>query len=328
MQRAMWKGAISFGLINIPVELYTAEKHDELDFTMLDKRDFSPVGYKRYSKQSGKEVTWDDIVKGYEYEDGKYVLLSDEDLRRANVEATQTIDIQCFVEASEVPITYYEQPYYLAPGKGGGKAYALLRETLRKTGKLAIAKIVVRTRQHIAAILPFDNILNLITLRYPAELRAPGDLEIPDPNPKKAGISPQEVQMALTLVDSMSTDWNPDAFHDTYRDDVMGMIQQKIKKNQTHEVAEPGDAPAARHSGSNVVDLMALLKKSLDGKSAKPGKTAGISRKTAGKTADTPAKRAPAKKAAAKTVAAPVRKRSAAAKPAAAPARKVAGARA
>ncbi len=327
MQRAMWKGAISFGLINIPVELFTAEKRDELDFTMLDKRDFSPVGYKRYNKQSGKEVTWDDIVKGYEYEDGKYVLLSDEDLRRANVEATQTIDIQCFVEAADVPVTYYEQPYYLAPGKGGGKAYALLRETLRKTGKLAIAKIVVRTRQHIAAIMPFDNILNLITLRYPGELRAPGDLEIPDPNPKKAGISPQEVQMALTLVDSMSTDWNPDEFHDTYRDDVMAMIRQKIKKNQTHEVAEPGDAPAARRSGSNVVDLMALLKKSLDGKGGKPD--AGADGKTAGKSALKAAdgashKRAPAKKAAAKTVAAatPARKRAAAAKAAAAPVRK------
>ena len=167
MQRALWKGAISFGLINIPVELYAAEKRDELDFTMLDKRDLSPVGYKRYNKKNGKEVAWGNIFKGYEYEDGQYVLLSDEDLRRANVEATQTVDIQAFVDADQVPVTYYEQPYYLAPTKAGAKAYALLRETLRKTGKMAIAKIVIRTRQHIAAVMPFDNILNLITLRYP-----------------------------------------------------------------------------------------------------------------------------------------------------------------
>src|SRR5450830_793441 len=144
MPRALWKGAISFGLINIPVELYAAEKRDELDFTMLDKRDLSPVGYKRYNKKNGKEVVWDNIVKGYEYEDGQYVLLSDEDLRRANVEATQTVDIQCFIDANQVPVTYYEQPYYLAPLKAGNKAYALLRETLRKTGKMAIAKIVIR----------------------------------------------------------------------------------------------------------------------------------------------------------------------------------------
>jgi DNA end-binding protein Ku len=266
MQRALWKGAISFGLINIPVELYAAEKRDELDFTMLDKRDLSPVGYKRYNKKNGKEVVWDNIIKGYEYEDGQYVLLSDEDLRRANVEATQSIDIQSFVDANQVPITYYEQPYYLAPLKAGNKAYALLRETLRKSGKMAIAKIVIRTRQHIAAVMPFDNILNLITLRYPSELKKPDDLQVPG-GAKQAGITAKEVEMAQSLVDSMSSEWSPDDFHDTYRDDVLALVQKKIKSKQTHAVAEADKSGAdTGRSSAQVIDLMALLKKSIAGK--------------------------------------------------------------
>ena len=291
MQRAIWKGAISFGLINIPVELFTAEKRDELDFRMLDKRDMSPVGYKRVSKKSGKEVVWDNIVKGYEYEDGKFVLLSDEDLRRANVEATQSIDIECFVDAVQVPITYYEQPYYLAPLKAGAKAYALLRETLRKTGKMAIAKIVIRTRQHIAAIMPFDNILNLITLRYPAELKAPADLEIPSGNPKQAGLSAREVEMALSLVNSMSSSWDPAAFHDSYRDDVMALIKKKIKSRQTHVVAEADETvPETGRSSANVIDLMALLKKSLDSK-GKSSAGVAAKRKTVARSGASAAKR-------------------------------------
>jgi len=264
MRRALWKGAISFGLINIPVELFTAQTHDELDFTMLDKRDLSPVGYRRISKKTGKEVAWDNIVKGYEYEDGKYVLLSDEDLRRANVEATQTIDIESFVDATQIPITYYQQPYYLAPLKSGSKAYALLRETLRSSGKIALARIVIRTRQHIAALTPFDDIINLITLRYPAELRAPDDLPIPDINPKKAGITAKEVEMAQSLVASMSGDWDPAALHDTYRDDILTLINKKIKSRQTHAIAEPEAEQDKPRSSAKVIDLMALLKQSID----------------------------------------------------------------
>jgi DNA end-binding protein Ku len=149
----MWKGAISFGLVHIPVDMYTAVESKGLDLTMLDRRDFSPVGFKRYNKGNGKEVVWDDIVKGYEYEDGEYVVLSDEDLRRANPEATQTIDIQAFVDAEDVPLIYYDQPYYLAPGKGGAKVYALLRETLREAGKIGIARVVIRVKQHLAALI-------------------------------------------------------------------------------------------------------------------------------------------------------------------------------
>lgn len=274
MRRALWKGAISFGLINIPVELYTAEKHDELDFTLLDQRDLSPVGYKRYNKKSGREVPWENIIKGYQYEEGKYVLMSDEDLRRANVEATQSIDIQSFVEREQVPILYYEQPYFLAPAKGGDKAYALLRETLLASDKMAIAQIVIRTRQHLAALIPQGDMLQLITLRYPSELRAPDDLPVPTRKSKKAAVTRQEVEMARALVEHMSAQWEPEQFHDTYRDDVLALIQKKTKSRQTHEVAEPDEAAAPASSGAKVVDLMALLKSSLEGRgrsSAKAG---------------------------------------------------------
>lgn len=273
MRRALWKGAISFGLINIPVELLTVQQHDELDFSMLDKRDLSAVGYKRISKKTGREVAWDNIVKGYEYEDGKYVLLSDEDLRRANVEATQTIEIDSFVDATQIPIVHYAQPYYLAPRKGATKAYALLRETLRASGKVALARIVIRTRQHLAALTPFDDIIHLITLRYPAELRAPDDLPVAAATTKKVGLTAKEVQMARSLVESMSGNWDPEALHDSYRDDVMALINKKIKSRQTHRMAEPAITDASpRKGGAKVIDLMALLKKSLD-RHDKPEKT-------------------------------------------------------
>lgn len=273
MRRALWKGAISFGLINIPIELFSAEKRDELDFTLLDKRDLSPVGYKRVNKKTGREVPWDNIIKGYEYDDGKFVLMSDEDLRRANVEATQTIDIQSFVEVAQVPVFYYEQPYYLTPAKGGDKAYALLRETLVASGKMAIAQIVIRTRQHLAALLPQDGMLHLITLRYPTELRAPDELSVPSANARKSGVSPQEVEMARALVEHMSADWAPGQFHDTYRDDVLALVNKKIKSRQTHEVSEPEEAAAAPSGGGKVIDLMALLKSSLQGKGGATAKS-------------------------------------------------------
>ncbi|TFW24673.1 non-homologous end joining protein Ku [Duganella callida] len=260
--RALWKGAISFGLVYIPVEMYTAVQEHDLDLTMLDKRDFSPIGYKRYNKSSGKEVTWDNIVKGYEYEDNEYVVLSEEDLRRANVEATQTIDIHAFVESAEVPLTYYETPYYLAPTRGGGKVYALLRETLRKAGKIAIATVVMRTKQHLCALVCVEDKIVLNTLRYATEIRSAEDLKLPPATLKAAGISDKELKMALSLVEGMSEGWNPDQYHDTYKEDVMAMVQKKIKAGQTKTITAPGKEEAAPKA-SNVVDLVALLQDSL-----------------------------------------------------------------
>lgn len=279
--RALWKGAISFGLVHIPVELYSAVQEHELDLTMLDRRDFSPVGYKRYNKKTGKDVTWDDIVKGYEYEEDEYVVLSDEDLKRANVEATGTIDIQAFVDAADVPLTYYEQPYYLAPSKGGAKVYALLRETLRKAGKIGIATVVIRTKQHLCALVCVDDKIVLNTLRYAAEIRSAEELKLPPATAKAAGISDKELQMALSLVEGMSEEWKPEQYHDTYKDDVLALVKKKVKAGQTKTItaAEPEDKPAKT---SNVVDLVALLQDSLGKRPAKGGAKAPA-RKSAAK---------------------------------------------
>lgn len=268
--RALWKGAISFGLVHIPVELYSAVQEHELDLTMLDRRDFSPVGYKRYNKKTGKDVTWDDIVKGYEYEEDEYVVLSDEDLKRANVEATGTIDIQAFADAADVPLTYYEQPYYLAPAKGGAKVYALLRETLRKAGKIAIATVVIRTKQHLCALVCIDDKIVLNTLRYAAEIRSAEELKLPPATMKAAGISDKELQMALSLVEGMSEEWKPEQYRDTYKDDVLALVKKKVKAGQTKTItaAEPEGKPAKT---SNVVDLVALLQDSLGKRPAKGG---------------------------------------------------------
>lgn len=268
--RALWKGAISFGLVHIPVDMYTAVQDHDLDLSMLDRRDFSPVGYKRFNKKTGKDVTWDDIIKGYEYEDGEYVVLSDEDLKRANVEATQTIDIQAFVDAADVPLTYYEHPYYLAPSKGGAKVYALLRETLRKAGKIGIATVVIRTKQHLCALVCIDDKIVLNTLRFESEIRSSEELKLPPATLKSAGISDKELKMALSLVEGMSEEWNPSQYHDTYKEDVMALIKKKVKAGQTKTITAP-EPEAKAPKSSNVVDLVALLQSSLGKRGGKAG---------------------------------------------------------
>ncbi|MGH8670332.1 MAG: Ku protein [Burkholderiales bacterium] len=263
MARGLWKGAISFGLVNVPVELYSAEKRSsELDLTMLDKRDLAPVGYKRYNKASGEDVPWAEIVKGYEYRDGKYVVLSDEDFRRANVEASRTVDIQAFVDAKDIPPPYFDTPYYLSPGKRGEKAYALLRDALRKSGKAGIATVVIRTRQYLAAVMPQQDVLMMNTLRYADELKQAEDLSIPAAA-LHAKASAKEIDMALRLIEDMSEKWKPGKFKDTYRDDLLERIEQKVKAGQTEELTAPEKGGKQRAAGAEVIDLMALLKKSV-----------------------------------------------------------------
>lgn len=302
MARALWKGAISFGLVHIPVELYSAVQQHDLDLTMLDRRDFAPIGFKRYNKNTGKDVSWDNIVKGLEYEDNEYVVLTEEDLRQANVEATQTIDIQAFVDAVQVPLTFYEQPYYLAPSRGGAKVYALLRETLRKSGKIAIATVVIRTRQHLCALLCSEDQIVLDTLRYPNELRSTEELKLPPTSLKSAGISDKELQMALSLVEGMSENWNPKQYHDTYRDDVMALVRKKVKAGQTKTITAP-EAEERPASSGNVVDLVALLQNSLGKKDGKPR----AAKASDDDEAPAPRSRRPAAKPAAKRAAAPKR---------------------
>ena len=270
MPRAIWKGSISFGLVSIPVGLYAAETRHELQFHLLDRRDTSPVRYKRVSEKSGKEVPWGDIVRGYEYEEGHYVVLSDEDLKRANPTATQTIDISDFVEADEIGPTYFDKPYYLAPDKKGTKGYALLREALRRTGKVGVATVVIRTRQYLAAVLPQDDVLVLALLRYAHELRDAEELEVPH---GAAGVSDRELAMAERLIEGMVGAWEPEKYTDTYEKDVMDMIERRVEKGETEAVETPAPKPAGGEG--KVVDLMMLLKRSVEdtrGKVAAAGK--------------------------------------------------------
>ena len=264
MPRAIWKGAITFGLVHVPVELYPAEERREFKFSMLDKRDFSPVGYKRFSKKTGKEVEWSDVVKGYEYEKDQYVVLSDEDFRRANVKASQTIEIETFVPATEIPPQFYETPYYLVPAKSGEKVYALLRETLRSTGRVAIAQVVIRTTQHLALVAPRERLLMLITLRYPDELRDTAGLSLPAEGLKGARVTTKEVELAKRLVDDMTEHWKPSEFHNTYHEDLMRRIHEKIKAGHTKEVTKPEKGGEAEPRSAKVIDLAALLRQSLD----------------------------------------------------------------
>lgn len=266
MPRVLWKGAISFGLVHIPVGLYSAEKRNNFDLTMLDRRDMKPVGFKRYNKETGEEVPWDQIVKGYEYEKERYVVLTDEDFRRANVEATQTIDILRFVEGKEIAPMYFETPYYLAPDRRGGKGYALLRETLKHTHKVGIANVVIRTRQYVAALIPVDEMIVLNTLRYADEVKVADGLEVPK-NLKASGVTPRETDMAVKLVEEMTGDWNPEDYHDTYHEDLLKLIDKRIKAGETEiistmEAQETDEEP----SRGKVVDLMALLKQSVQDK--------------------------------------------------------------
>ncbi|MFZ6779181.1 Ku protein [Undibacterium sp. Ji83W] len=280
MAHAIWKGAISFGLVHIPVELFSAVTDNALDLTMLDKRDFSPIGFRRYNKASGKEVKWEEIVKGYEYKPDEYVVLSDEDLKQANVQATQTIDIQSFVDASEVPLTYYEQPYFLVPDRGGDKVYALLRETLRKADKVAIAEVVIRTKQHLCALLTIDDAIVLNTLRYSDEIRDTGELKLPAKSAKTAGISDKEITMAMSLVDGMTEKWNPAQYHDTYREDVLALVKKKVKARQTKTITMPDTETEEKPRSAQVYDLVGLLQQSL-GKKPTPKTAAKSSTKTA-----------------------------------------------
>jgi DNA end-binding protein Ku len=300
MARAIWKGSISFGLVNIPVGLYSAETRDEIHFKLLDKNTMSPIHYKRVSEESGKEVAWDATVRGYEFESGKYVVLSDEDLKGAAPEATQTIDIVDFVDIDEISPLYFDKPYYLGPDKKGAKAYALLRETLRRTGKVGIAKVVIRTRQYLAAVVARGDVLTLELLRYAHELRDPSELDVPG---GKAGVSDREIDMAERLVEGMIAAWEPEKYKDTYRQDLMKMIEKRVEAGQLESSPEP--APKPKADRGNVVDLMALLKQSVEqgGKTA-PKKAAASSTSKKAPAKKAPAKKAPAKKAAKKTTAA------------------------
>jgi DNA end-binding protein Ku len=296
MPRPIWTGAVSFGLVYIPVQLHSASHTSSLDLDFLDRRDFSPVGYQRVNKRTGKVVEWADIVKGYQYQKGEYVALSDDDFRQANVKATQTVDIQQFTELENIPPEYFETPYFLSPGKGGAKVYALLREALRKAKKAAVATFVMRGRQHLALVYPQGKALMLNTLRFAEEIRSADDLELPE---KTAGVTPKELAMAERLVDEMTGEWDPSQFKDTYSKDLLARIKEKIRNKETHELTAAPKTREPRQS-AQVIDLMEVLKKSLgQGKGSR--RVTSASRAKDDERAPTPAssRRPPARKRAA-----------------------------
>src|SRR5688572_4419095 len=275
MPRELWKGAIQFGLVHIPVSLFPGEQSEELSFTMLDRRDLQPVGYKRYNKTTGDEVPYEQIVKGYEWSDGEYVLLEKEDFQAAAPEKTQAVDIMGFVPRESLPAYFFESPYFLAPGKHGDKGYALLRETLVRTGKVGIATVVIRTREHLAALYAVDKWLVLNTLRYATELRDPSELKVPE-DLKDAKVNEKEIAMAERLVDDMDMKWDPVKYHDTYRDDILKLIEEKAHGKKR---AVP-KAPKAREA--EVIDFAALLERSLKGRRKESGEDEPAPRRKAG----------------------------------------------
>jgi len=266
--RAIWKGSISFSLVNIPISLYPATKREALNFRMLRKSDLSPINYKRVAEADGKEVPWEDIVKGYEYEKGKFIVLKDEDFRRADIEATQSVEIMEFVFLKEIDPIFFDKPYYLEPQKQGAKAYVLLREALKRSGKVGIAKVVIKTRQHLAAVKPEQNALVLELMHFAEELIQPGTLKIPG----KLDLSARELEMASELVERMSGRWDPAKYTDDYRHALIDMIHKKIKLGGR----TPLEAPAPKRPASNVIDLVSVLKESLEhaGKGSRARKTA------------------------------------------------------
>lgn len=266
MARAIWTGTVGFGLVQIPVALHTAEDHSELEMTMLDKRNFSPVGYERVNKKTGKEVAWENIVKGYEHSSGKFVVLSDRDFAEANVEATKQIDILDFVHFADIDPRYIDRPYYLAPLKAGKKSYALLREALKRSGRAGVGKVVIRTRQHLAAVVAHEDALLLVLLRFSDELRDAKGLDLPSSNLKSLGVTPKELSMAEKLIEGLAGDFEPEKYEDDYRRDLMRLIQRKVKAGELNSIPEATKKKAAPKAAGTVVDLAALLAQSLEPK--------------------------------------------------------------
>ncbi len=252
--RAIWKGTISFGLVSIPVSLYPAIQREELHFRLLRGSDLSLINNKRVAENDGKEVPWDKIVKGYEYEKGKFVVIKDEDFRRVDVEATQTVDIMNFVAIQDVDPLLFYKPYHLEVAKGGSKAYMLLRDALEKSGKIAIARVVIKTRQHLAAVKPQGKNLMLELMHFPDELRDASDFKAPE------GAAPAKAEMAMAqkLIDSMTTPWQPEDYKDDYREALEDMIEDKV----AHGDDKPVKAAKAKRP-TNVIDLVAVLQESL-----------------------------------------------------------------
>ena len=286
MARPIWTGTLSFGLLNVPVSLMSGQRAMDLHFRMLDSRNKSPVRYERVNAETGDEVPWKDIVKAFEYKKGSYVVLKPEDIASAAPESHEAVEVEAFVDADAIGPEYFEKPYVLVPGKKAEKGYVLLREILKRTKKIGIAKVVIRTRQYLCAVQPKDDALLLLLMRYPQELVDMDEYRLPAGSPAKYRISPKEMEMAQTLIESMSAPWDPSEHKDEFRSKLQKVIEKRLKTKGvvTPEVEE--SETAHENAATNVVDFMSLLQKSLQSKRRTPAK----------KTAKRAAKRAPAKK--------------------------------
>jgi DNA end-binding protein Ku len=278
----IWKGAISFGLVHVPVQLYPATQSEKVGFNLLDKRTIDPIGYKQINKRTGKDVTRDNIVRGFEYEKDKYVVLSDDEIRSANPESTQTVDILAFVDAPAISFLFLDTPYFLTPDRKGEKVYALLREAMKSSGKIGVASVVLHNKQHLAALIPVGPVLALNTLRWAAEVRDFDEFKLPADGVKQAGVTARELDMAKKLIADMSDTWDPANYHDTFRDDIMALVDRKIRAGKTEEITDV-EAPHESRQSADILDLSDLLKRSLGrGK----GKTAGTRKGAADKDTD------------------------------------------
>ena len=275
--RSLWKGAITFGLVHIPIGLYSATEETDVDFDWLDRRTMDPVGYKRINKRTGREIAREDVVKGVAYGKGNYVVLTPDEIAEAYPRTTQTIEIESFIDVQEVPFVYLEKPYYTAPINKGGKVYALLREALKETGKAGLGRVVIHSKQHLAVVLPCGPVLVLNLLRWGGEIRSWADLPLPSGG--KAGIKDAELKMAKHLIEEMSGEWSASGFRDDFHDAIMKLVEAKARAGDTETVEPLEEAPDRQ--GAEVIDLTELLRRSLKGgaKAAAPAS----SRATAGK---------------------------------------------
>ncbi|CAN5285538.1 Ku protein [soil metagenome] len=276
--RALWKGAISFGLVHVPVALHSATVNSAVDFDWLDKRTLEPVGYKRINKKTGEDITPENIIKGIEYQDGQYVVLTDEEIRAAYPKVTQTIAIESFVPNTQIPFIYLERPYYLEPINKGEKVYALLRDALLQTQRVGVARVVIQNRQHLAVLVPSGPGLVLNLLRWGDEIRSWEDLDLPPEGPKAAGVNDKELSLAKALIEDMSGRWDPHQFTDSFKDEILALVKRKVKAGQLHTVAQAETAPAEETAipfGAQILDLSDLLQRSLhkDGILAAPSES-------------------------------------------------------
>ena len=270
-KRALWKGAISFGLVHIPIALHAATVDQGLDFDWLDKRSMDRVGYKRINKATGKEIAGENIVKGIEYEDGQYVVLSPEEISAAYPKTTQTVEIEAFVALKEIPFIYLERPYYISPINKGSKVYALLREVLRKTQKVGIAKVVIQTKQHLAVLMPCGPALILNLLRWGDEIRTWDELNLPAEGTQSTGLTDKEIAMGEQLVADMSAKWKPSDFTDSFKEQILQLVKEKVEAGQTESVTQP-EAEEGQASGAKILDLTEMLQRSLNKGSPTPAK--------------------------------------------------------